>query len=84
MTDKWRNIVLRTCRLGERLLKEDPVNKTAAACSAEYLWDQYCTTPYEQKNLSTCYYYFAANYNNTHYERGIAGIASGTFQRECR
>ncbi|XP_043191237.1 solute carrier family 12 member 4-like isoform X4 [Amphibalanus amphitrite] len=72
---------LMTCRLGERLLRENENNKSAAACSPEFLWDEYCQTPYDQKNLTTCYYYFAAHYNDTHYERGVAGIASGVFQR---
>ena len=74
----------RTCRLGERLLKENEENKTAAACSAEALWGEFCKTPYsvDQKNLTTCYYYFEAHYNDTHYEPGIAGMASGAFQSE--
>ena len=75
-------LCFRTCRLGERLLRENENNKSAAACTPEFLWDDYCQTPYDQKNLTTCYYYFAAHYNNTHYERGVAGLASGVFQSE--
>lgn len=70
---------LMTCRLGERLLRED--NNTAGACTADYMWNDYCKTPNDQRNLSTCYYYFASHYNDTHFERGIAGMASGAFQK---
>ncbi|XP_037069284.1 solute carrier family 12 member 4-like isoform X4 [Pollicipes pollicipes] len=72
---------LMTCRLGERLLKEDPVNKSASACTPEHLWPTFCKSPLDLHNRTGCYYYFADHFNETYYERGIAGIASSSFQK---